>query len=359
MMRSVLNEGTGAGARARRLHARRRRQDRHDQRSARRLVRRLHARAADRGLGRLRRQPAARAERRAGGAADLDAVHEAGARRPRQRAVRRRPRASASSRSTATPASWPRPAARASSPKRSSPAPSRSQSCELHRVRRSSGLLHGRRRHGRFGRSAYNPEQMNQEVFAAVADALERGEAGGARDHRLDHRLDAAARRRQDAGLRRRPHGRHDRRRLLRERRVRKAREAITRRAAAAGPLRARRRLRAGNRAGLRRADGRLHRADRAVARALHHRRRPRRLPPGAAGARGRLPRARRRRPREVRQPRALSRRRRGRRRGHPGLARADADCRRTPTSSSSPAATPTTSTRCARWRRATCATSA
>ena len=33
--------------------------------------------------------------------------------------------------------------------------------------------------------------------------------------------------------------------------------------------------------------------------------------------------------------------------------------CRRTPTSSSSRAATPTISTRCARWRRATCATSA
>ena len=89
MMRSVLNEGTG-GERARgRVHARRRRQDRHDQRSARRLVRRLHAGAADGRLGRLRRQPAGRPERRAGGAADLDAVHEARARRPRQRAVRR------------------------------------------------------------------------------------------------------------------------------------------------------------------------------------------------------------------------------------------------------------------------------
>ena len=84
MMRSVLNEGTGGGARARRLHARRRRQDRHDQRSARRLVRRLHARTADGRLGRLRRQPAGRPERRAGGAADLDAVHEARARRPRR-----------------------------------------------------------------------------------------------------------------------------------------------------------------------------------------------------------------------------------------------------------------------------------
>ena len=61
MMRSVLNEGTGAGARGRRLHARRRGQDRHDQRPARRLVRRLHAGAAHGGVGRVRRQPAASA----------------------------------------------------------------------------------------------------------------------------------------------------------------------------------------------------------------------------------------------------------------------------------------------------------
>ena len=76
MMRSVLNEGTARGRARPGLHARRRGQDRHDQRSARRVVRRLHAGAADGGLGRLRRQPAARPERRAGGAADLDAVHE-------------------------------------------------------------------------------------------------------------------------------------------------------------------------------------------------------------------------------------------------------------------------------------------
>ena len=44
---------------------------------------------ADRRLGRLRRQPAGGPERRAGGAADLDAVHDARARRPRERAVRR------------------------------------------------------------------------------------------------------------------------------------------------------------------------------------------------------------------------------------------------------------------------------
>ena len=64
MMRSVLNEGTGARRARAGLHARRRGQDRHDQRSARRLVRRLHARAADGRLGRPRRQPAARPQRR-------------------------------------------------------------------------------------------------------------------------------------------------------------------------------------------------------------------------------------------------------------------------------------------------------
>ena len=56
---------------------------------------------------------------------------------------------------------------------------------------------------------------------------------------------------------------------------------------------------------------------------------------------------------------RALSVRGGGRRRRHPGVARAHDASRRTPTSSSSRAATPTTSRRCARWRRATCATSA
>ena len=69
----------------RRVHARRRGQDRHDQRSARRLVRRVHARAAHGRLGRLRRQPARRLERCAGGPADLDRVHEARARRALQR----------------------------------------------------------------------------------------------------------------------------------------------------------------------------------------------------------------------------------------------------------------------------------
>ena len=88
MMRSVLNEGTAARRARGRLHARRRRQDRHDQRPARRLVRRLHARAADGRVGGLRRQPAGRPERRPGRAAHLDRVHDARARRTIERRVR-------------------------------------------------------------------------------------------------------------------------------------------------------------------------------------------------------------------------------------------------------------------------------
>ena len=73
MMRSVINEGTGAGARARRLHPRRRRQDGHDQRPARRLVRRLHAGAADGRLGRASTTTSrSGCQRLAGGAAHLD-----------------------------------------------------------------------------------------------------------------------------------------------------------------------------------------------------------------------------------------------------------------------------------------------
>ena len=75
---------------------------------------------------------------------------------------------------------------------------------------------------------------------------------------------------------------------------------------------------------GVRRADGSVHRAHRSVARGLHLRRRPRRLLPGEDGARGRLRRARDRRSRGVRQHRALSVRRIGGRRRHPGLAGAD-----------------------------------
>ena len=61
MMRSVHQRGHRRRRARGRLRARRRRQVGHDQRPARRLVRRLHARAADGGLGRPRRQPAASA----------------------------------------------------------------------------------------------------------------------------------------------------------------------------------------------------------------------------------------------------------------------------------------------------------
>ena len=64
------------------------RQDRDDQRPARRLVRRLHARAADRRLGRLRRQHAHRALGRAGRAPHLAVVHDAGAGRSPGRLLR-------------------------------------------------------------------------------------------------------------------------------------------------------------------------------------------------------------------------------------------------------------------------------
>ena len=60
-----------------RLHAGCRRQDWHDQRSARCLVRRLHAGPPHGRLGGPGRQSTARAQRRAGGAADVDAVHDA------------------------------------------------------------------------------------------------------------------------------------------------------------------------------------------------------------------------------------------------------------------------------------------
>ena len=61
MMRSVINEGTGAGARAAGFALDAAGKIGHDQRSPRCLVRRLHARAADGGLGRPGRQPAASA----------------------------------------------------------------------------------------------------------------------------------------------------------------------------------------------------------------------------------------------------------------------------------------------------------
>ncbi len=67
------------------------------------------------------------------------------------------------------------------------------------------------------------------------------------------------------------------------------------------------------------------------------------------------VPPARRRRSREVRQPRTLSRRRRGHRRADRRMAAPRRDSARRPTRSSSRAAIRTISTRCGRWRRATC----
>ena len=67
---------------------RRRGQDRHDERPARRVVRRLHAGAADRCLGRPRRQSGAWSQRSPGGAAHLAGVHAARAGRPQRPCVR-------------------------------------------------------------------------------------------------------------------------------------------------------------------------------------------------------------------------------------------------------------------------------
>ena len=64
------------------LCARCRREVRHHERSARRVVRGIHARAADSGMGGPRRQPAGRAQRHAGRAADLGRVHDPRPRRP-------------------------------------------------------------------------------------------------------------------------------------------------------------------------------------------------------------------------------------------------------------------------------------
>ncbi len=79
--------GHGGLCPRRRIRARRRRQDRHDQRPARCLVRGLYTGTARRRLGGARRQPDPRPERRPIGAADLDGIHEAGARRATERAL--------------------------------------------------------------------------------------------------------------------------------------------------------------------------------------------------------------------------------------------------------------------------------
>ena len=110
MLADVINAGTGARARSARLHAAGRRQDRHDQRLQRRLVRRLHAVAGRRRLGRLRsaaHDPAQRLRRRRR-RADVGGVHEgrharrqAGVASRRRRASR--PPASAGCRASSPP----------------------------------------------------------------------------------------------------------------------------------------------------------------------------------------------------------------------------------------------------------------
>ena len=201
---------------------------------------------------------------------------------------------------------------------------------------------------------------MNQEVFAAVADALERGEPAALVTIVSTHGLDAAARRREDARLRRRPDRRHDRRRLLRERRVlegargdhRAARPQLVHYELSTTTSRRRPASICGGQMdvyiepiepspelyiiGAGHVGFHLARLAHEVGFRVH-----------VVDDREKFANAR-----------ALPDRRGDRRRRHPGVDRARTICRRTPTSSSSRAATPTISRRCARWRRATCAIS-
>ncbi len=80
MMADVIRRGTGVRARVAQSR-RHRRQDRHHQRSPRRLVQRLQRRSRHDGLDRIRSGPLARARRgrRARGGADLDVLHARGA----------------------------------------------------------------------------------------------------------------------------------------------------------------------------------------------------------------------------------------------------------------------------------------
>ena len=115
---------------------------------------------------------------------------------------------------------------------------------------------------------------MNQEVFAALAEALERGEevalvtivsSTGSTPQRVGAKMLVFADGRTVGTI---GGGCYENDAFW------KAREAIRRRKPLTRQVRAQRRLRAGNRADLRRADGSLHRAGRAVARALRLRRR-------------------------------------------------------------------------------------
>ena len=113
LLRGVVPAGTAAAAAS--LEWPLGRQDRHDQRLHRRLVRRLRPGHHDRRLGRPRRQEAARARgnRRAGRPADLDGRDEGLRSRNTPAGTPRRPSrrraTSSSSRSTAPPACPPPP----------------------------------------------------------------------------------------------------------------------------------------------------------------------------------------------------------------------------------------------------------
>jgi len=105
MMRSVLNEGTAATARANGFTLDAGRQNGHDQRPARRVVRRLHARAADGGVvGFDDNQPVGLSGAKAALPIWTQFMKNALAGR-RQRAVRGARRHTPSSRSTPKPAS--------------------------------------------------------------------------------------------------------------------------------------------------------------------------------------------------------------------------------------------------------------
>ena len=158
MLADVINAGTGARARQPGLHAAGGRQDRHDQRFQRRVVRRLHAEAGRRRLGRLRSAAHDPAQRVRGDVAvplwatfmkaatandkpewftppsgvttatRLPAVRQAGGRRVRSR--RGRSTRMVSSRS-----------GRWSTPSTSRAAPSRPTYCDMHSAREAFGAV--------------------------------------------------------------------------------------------------------------------------------------------------------------------------------------------------------------------------
>ena len=109
--------------------------------------------------------------------------------------------------------------------------------------------------------TSYNWRTMSQEVFEALTQALDRGEdaalvtivsAQGSTPQRVGAKMLVFAGR---------PHRGHHRRRLLRERRVLEGQGSAAVAQAAAREVRPHRRLRAGDRADLRRQHAGLHRA--------------------------------------------------------------------------------------------------